>query len=94
MRDDPTSILHLCRDLIALRRELRGPYATVESPDGVWAWRRGESAFVAVNLSDRPRVVRGVTGSVRRDTAGSRRGEAVEGELGLEPWEGVVLTST
>jgi hypothetical protein len=91
MRADPTSILHLCRDLIALRRELHGPYAPVDAPDGVWAWRRGESAFVAVNLSDRPRAVHGIGGSVGRDTSGTRTGEAIQGELSLEPWEGVVL---
>jgi alpha-glucosidase len=91
MRADPTSILHLCRDLIALRRELHGPYAPIDGPDGVWAWRRGDSALVAVNLSDRPHVVRGIGGSVGRDTSGARTGEAVEGELRLEPWEGVVL---
>jgi glycosidase len=94
MRADPTSILHLCRDLIAVRRELHGPYAAVDSPNGVWAWRRGDSAVVAVNLSNRPQAVRGVTGRIGRDTAGARTDEGVQGELRLAPWEGaVVLTS-
>jgi hypothetical protein len=94
MRADPTSILHLCRDLISLRRELRGPYAPVDSPDGVWAWRRGDSAVVAVNLSNRPQAVRGVTGTIRRDTAGARVDEAVRGELRLGPWEGAVAVTS
>ena len=45
-REDPGSILHLVRDLIALRREredLRGgAYETLPAPDGAWAWRRGD----------------------------------------------------
>ena len=91
MRADPTSILHLCRDLIALRPELRGPYAPVDAPEDVWAWRRGESAVVAVNLGDRPRVVRGIHGTIRLGTSASRLGEALSGELRLGPWEGAVV---
>ena len=94
MRSDPTSILHLCRDLIALRRELRGPYTPVDSSAGVWAWRRGESGVVAINLSNAPGAVRRVAGTVRRDTSGSRAGEAVEGELRLGPWQGVIVLTT
>ena len=45
-RSDPDSMLHLARDLIALRRrsaDLRlGDYRTLDAPDGVWAWSRGE----------------------------------------------------
>ena len=54
-------MLHLCRDLIALRREtpdLRsGAYASMPSPAGVWAWRRGDGTVVAVNLSEEPVTV-------------------------------------
>ena len=46
----------LTRDLIALRREHAdlhsGSYATLAAPDGVWAWRRGASIAVVVNLRD------------------------------------------
>ena len=94
MRDDPTSILHVCRDLIALRRDLRGPYETIDAPEGVWAWRRGGSAVVAVNLSEHPARVRGVRGTIRLDTAGKRRGDAVGGELTLAPFEGAVVLGT
>ena len=56
-KDEPGSPLHLVRDVIALRREredLRtGAYASLAAPEGVWAWRRGESTAVAVNLSER-----------------------------------------
>ena len=46
-RDDPGSVLRLTRDLISLRRaraDLRsGSYATLQAPEGVWAWRRGDA---------------------------------------------------
>ena len=67
-RADPGSVLHLVRDLIALRREradLRGgAYATLPAPDGAWAWRRGDGTAVALNLSDAPVTVDGLDGTV------------------------------
>src|SRR5207244_1547477 len=63
-RADPRSVLHLCRDLIALRRESpdlrQGCYTTLPAPEGLWAWRRGPGTAVAVNLSDVPGTVDGV----------------------------------
>ncbi|MDQ6773510.1 MAG: alpha-amylase family glycosyl hydrolase [Candidatus Dormibacteraeota bacterium] len=41
-RQDPESILHLTRELIALKRRLAGPYQALEAPDGVWRYRRGD----------------------------------------------------
>jgi alpha-glucosidase len=56
-RSDPDSMLMLARDLIALRRRTPdlhgGEYETLEAPDDVWAWRRGERTAVVVNMSDR-----------------------------------------
>jgi alpha-glucosidase len=56
-RDDPDSILGFVRDLIALRRSNddlhSGAYESLDAPPGVWAYRRGGSTVVAVNLSDR-----------------------------------------
>jgi alpha-glucosidase len=56
-RDDASSILAFVRRVIALRRsraDLRsGAYESLESPAGVWSFRRGESTLVTVNLSDR-----------------------------------------
>ena len=91
MRADETSTLWFTRELIAVRRDLAPSMASIAAPDGVWAWRRGESGVVAVNLSDRRLSVAGVQGAVRLDTRGGRRGEAVDGTLHLEPWEGVVV---
>jgi alpha-glucosidase len=95
MSADPSSTLSFTRRLVELRRESpelrRGAYSSVEGGPGVWAWRRGERSIVAVNLSDRPQLVRGLTGSIRLDTGLGREGESVDGTLGLDPWEGVVI---
>ena len=54
-RDDSTSTLTLCRDMIALRRRLpelaAGCFAAIKAPPGVWACRRGERVAVVANLS-------------------------------------------
>jgi glycosidase len=57
-RDDPGSILSFTRDLIARRRStpdlLDGAYEQLDAPAGVWAYRRGSSTVVALNLADAP----------------------------------------
>src|SRR3954452_11274165 len=67
-RADRGSTLHLVRDLIGLRRErdeLRGgPYETLAAPAGAWAWRRGGSTAVAVNLGTAEAEVEGLAGTV------------------------------
>jgi alpha-glucosidase len=95
MRGDERSTLAFCRALLDLRRaspSLRGgAYGTIEGGAGVWAWRRGEDTAVAVNLSDRPRVVRGVHGTLAVGTTTGRAGETVGGSLRLGAWEGAVV---
>jgi alpha-glucosidase len=93
MRADPTSTVWFTRELIDVRRALPPTMASIDAPDGVWAWRRGESAAVALNLSARTATVDGIQGAIRLDTQGARRGENVAGALKLAPWEGVVVTS-
>jgi glycosidase len=94
-REDPGSILHLVRDLIALRREredLRGgAYETLPAPAGAWAWRRGERTAVAVNLGDAEVELEGLEGTVLAATDRARDGEAVGGALRLAPGEGAVV---
>jgi alpha-glucosidase len=55
---DPGSTLAFVRDLITRRRAspdlLAGAYQTLPAPPGVWAYRRGTSTAVALNLSDAP----------------------------------------
>jgi alpha-glucosidase len=97
-RADPASTLHLVRDLIALRRELAdlrdGAYARVACDGGLWAWRRGASVVVALNLADAPASLDGVHGSVRIGTDRARDGESVDGALRLAAWEGVVVSGS
>jgi alpha-glucosidase len=87
-REDPASVLHLVRNLIALRREradLRtGGYTTLPAPDGAWVWRRGEGTTVALNLSDAP-----VTVEARGRVLIATDGQPFDGTLA--PWSGVVL---
>jgi alpha-glucosidase len=94
-RDDPRSVLHLCRDLIALRRtrpDLRtGAYAPLDGPDEVWAWRRGEGTIVAVNCSEAPVHVALGAGDVLVGTLRERDGRPVDDPIRLEPWEALIL---
>jgi glycosidase len=87
-RDDPNSVLTFCRKLIALRRErpelAGGAYEPLETRSGVWAWRRGGSIAVALNLSD-DSVDVDLGSRVLLSTSGSDNASV------LEPWEGVVL---
>jgi hypothetical protein len=90
--------LHFVRDLLALRRELEdlrvGQYERVAVEGRLWAWRRGRSVVVAVNLGDAPAAVAGVTGTLAIATDRARDGEAVNGRLALGPWQGAVVTLT
>ena len=94
-REDPRSVLHLVRDLIALRRaepDLHaGSYTSLPAPEGAWVWRRGERHVVALNLTDAPVTVEGVTGTVAISAGRDRDGTAVDGELELGGWDGVVV---
>ena len=90
-RDEPGSILRLCRDAIALRRRepdlLGGSYESVEAGPGVWAWRRGRFAVV-LNLGRRKRRVP-LEGQIVLATRREREGES--GPLELGPAEGAVV---
>ena len=94
-RADPGSVLHLVRDLIALRRSFaQGAYATLPAPDGAWAWRRGEAVVVALNLSGAEVALGGVpAGEVAISTSRARDGERVGGAVALAPWEGLVVAT-
>lgn len=94
-QDDPGSVLHFVRDLIALRRasdDLRaGGYETLPAPEDAWAFRRGEGTVVALNLADREAAFDDVAGTIAIGTDRGRDGERVGGRLRLRAWEGVVL---
>ena len=97
-RSDPGSMLHLCRDLIALRRrtpDLRsGAYRSLPSPPDVWAWRRGDGVVVALNLSDEEATIDAEPATIQIATDRRRDGEPVRGRLTLGSWQGVVLDTT
>jgi alpha-glucosidase len=94
-REDRGSTLWFTRELIALRRrtpDLRsGAYEALDAPAGVWAWSRGESCLVAVNLGSRAEQL-GLRGRVELST--DRRGEGDPFDGTLAAGEGVVLTLT
>ncbi len=96
-RADPRSTLHLCRDLIALRRRVEalrlGDYGPLPAPAGAWAWRRGDDVTVALNFGDQDATVDGVRGRLALGTTRVRDGEEIGGALALEPWEGAVVLS-
>ncbi len=93
-RSDPRSTLCLARDLISLRRATpdlqTGAYEVLQTPSGVWAWRRGERIVVVLNMGDADTVVEGIEGRVRIATDRDRDGESVSGGLRLRGWEALV----
>jgi len=97
-RADPASVLWFVRDVIALRRgspDLHGgDYREMAVPDGVWAWRRGESTVVALNLGDLPAAL-DLPGAhhVLIGTDRARDGSDAPSPVRLGPWEGVVLAA-
>jgi alpha-glucosidase len=95
-RDYPASTLNLTRDLIALRRHrgiLHGAYEPVDgAPAGVWAFRRGGGALVAVNLGD-DRARMQLDGAIVIGTDRGRDGQRVDGTLELRPREAVIAST-
>ncbi|HVC71697.1 MAG TPA: alpha-amylase family glycosyl hydrolase [Acidimicrobiales bacterium] len=96
-RGDPQSILQFVRAVVAFRRRspdlLSGDYRSLQSPDPVWAWRRGSSTVIALNLSANPAQL--VLATPAHDlalstdptmTTGPRQGHLV-----LPPWEGAIV---
>ena len=94
-RDDPDSILTLTRDLAALRRGplFAGGYVPLAAPHGVWAFRRGGGALVAVNLGSETALLHDVDGSIEIGTDRARDGERLAGRLELRPREAVVVAT-
>jgi alpha-glucosidase len=96
-RDDPSSILTLCRDLIALRRSeadlSRGDYRSQPARNGVWAFFRGDRFVVALNLSDEAGAadLGGSSGRIRIGTRRGRDGQRVTDRIELGPWEAIVV---
>jgi alpha-glucosidase len=90
-RDDPGSVLGLCRGLLSLRRATFGgrvaSYQPLPAPPGGWAYRAAGLTVLA-NFSDRPVTCQDAGGPVLLCTAGTARPAA--GQISLEPWQGVI----
>jgi alpha-glucosidase len=92
-RDDPSSILALTRDLIALRKHrrlLHGAYEPVEAPKDVWAFRREGGAFVALNLGAETVQLEGVDGAIVIGSDRARDDEVIDGTFELRSREAVI----
>lgn len=95
-REEAGSVLHLCRDVIALRRsshDLRsGAYVALDAQEGVWAWRRGDRTVVAVNAADQPAALAFGGGEVLIGTRRERDGQPAGDHVRMEPWEALILS--
>ncbi len=94
-RHDPGSMLTLTRDLIALRAGCPdladGPYRTLDSTPGSWAWARGEDMVIMANMTDAQGVLGEVDGTVRIGSDRRLDGQPVRGRLELAGWQAVVV---
>ena len=92
---DPGSVLELCRRAIAARAANEdlavGSYRSLPSPEGTWAYARGEATTVLLNLSDAAATFDGVRGLVRVATDHGLEGSSVEGALTVAPWSAAVV---
>ena len=70
-----------------------GPYRSLPSPAGTWAYARGEGATVLLNMSSETVSFDDVAGTVTVSTEHGLEGSSVEGALALPPWGGAVVTS-
>ena len=93
--EDPGSVLTLCRDLIAYRRRhpefVTGEYASLPAPEGVWAFARGDSHAVVLNMSSGPLGLDGLAGTVQLCTDRARDLEFAGSPLRMAAHEGVIL---
>jgi alpha-glucosidase len=96
-RGDETSILHLYRDLLGVRRGSaalrRGGWEPVDVPEGVLAYERRDGddrRVVALNFSDRPRMV-DVGSELVVEISSDRRGEGDRFSGRMTGESGVVL---
>ena len=82
-RDDPGSLLTLCRDLIAFRRShpafSAGDSVSLLTPEDAWAWTRGDRHVVALNMSAEELVVATPAGTIQICTDRGRELEVVPG---------------
>jgi alpha-glucosidase len=94
-RHDPDSMLSLCRDVIAVRDAFpdlqAGGFESIDAPDGVFAYRRGERTLVALAIGEQPAVLEGINGVIRISSRRARDGERVDGTLKLERGDALIV---
>ncbi len=94
-RGDPDSVLTLCRDLIAFRRRhpefASGDYVAAPTPEGVWAWARGERHVVVLNMSAAEVGLDAMAGTVQVCTDRARDLETIDRPLLLPAFQGLIL---
>ena len=103
-RDDPSSMLTLHRDLIALRRREPalsiGSYAPIAATGDLLAYVRrapdgGRRFLIALNLGPRPATLdpdsEPARGRIVRSTHNDRLGEEIDGTIPLRADEGVIV---
>jgi alpha-glucosidase len=99
LRDDPTSILHLYRSLIELRRREEaltlGSYRLEKAADDImvyWRERGTRRLSIALNFSDQPRTLRiQHPGRILLSTHANRLGEPVQDKFSLRSYEGIIV---
>jgi alpha-glucosidase len=94
-REDPRSLLSLCRLLMTIRRQHikghDGSYEQLAVFEHQWVYRTGE-VVVAANFSDEPAEVPGLSGPLLMSSLGVRSpGEPVRQAVRLSGFEAVVL---
>ena len=93
-RDDPRSLLSLCRKLLGVRRHHikdRGDtYEQLDSAESQWVYRSGD-VVVAANFSDKSAEVQGVSGPVLCSSRRVPPDGSIAGTIQLAGFEGVVV---
>jgi glycosidase len=88
-RENPDSMLHLCRNLIALRSAAFSgriaSYQQLPGPAGVWAYQ-ADDLVVTANLAGQPATLDHEPGPVLATSAGPG---ALHGRT-LAPWTGII----
>jgi len=94
-RDDRSSVLTLCRDVIAFRRRnpefVAADYTSLPAPEGAWAFGRGAGHAVVLNMSGGEVQLDGLTGTVRVCTDRARDREVAASPLRVSAHEGLIL---
>ncbi|HWE65471.1 MAG TPA: alpha-amylase family glycosyl hydrolase [Acidimicrobiales bacterium] len=94
---DPGSVLAFTRRVIACRSERDdlavGSYRSLPSPEGTWAFARGEHTAVVLNMSDATKEIDGLSGTVVLATDSALEGTDVAATLSLPPWSGAVIST-